>query len=72
MERNKLELVGQERKRNNEIIFYALAFVVAAGLRFIKLGELPLSSNEANLAMQAFDILKGINTNVGGDRKSVV
>ena len=66
MERNKLESVVQERKRNSEILFYALAFVVAAGLRFIKLGELPLSSNEANLAMQAFDIMNGINTNVGG------
>ena len=64
MERNKLESAGQERKRNNEIIFYVLAFVVAAGLRFIKLGELPLSGGEANLALQALDAVKGIDTSV--------
>lgn len=42
-----------------ETTLYALALLLALGLRFARLGELPLTDSEARLALDALDIVKG-------------
>jgi hypothetical protein len=48
-----------------EHAFYALALVIAIGLRFLHLGELPLSDYEANWALQALHIVQGLKPAIG-------
>jgi hypothetical protein len=67
MEKNNLDLAAEERKRRLEILFYVLAFVIAAGMRFIKLGALPFGSGEASLAMQALGAAQGTALTVGSE-----
>jgi len=47
------------RSPRHETTLYALALLLALGLRFARLGELPLSDSEARLALDALDIVKG-------------
>ena len=47
------------RLPRHETILYLLAFLLALGLRFARLGELPLTDSEARLALDALDIVKG-------------
>lgn len=42
-----------------EKILYLLAFLLALGLRFVRLGELALTDSEARLALDALSIVKG-------------
>ncbi|MBI5935175.1 MAG: hypothetical protein HY867_15855 [Chloroflexi bacterium] len=42
-----------------ETILYILALLLALGLRFVRLGELPLTDSEARLALDALHIVKG-------------
>ncbi|MEN8171296.1 MAG: hypothetical protein ABFS03_00285 [Chloroflexota bacterium] len=44
---------------NTETIFYAFAFILALGLRFLNLGVAPLSDSEAEFALQAWDFSRG-------------
>ena len=46
-------------KIKNEHLLYLLILVIAAALRLINLGLIPLSEYEASWAMQAFDIAQG-------------
>ena len=48
-----------------EIGLYALAFVLAIVVRLLRLGEIPLSDEEARWAMQAFDLTKGLRPEIG-------
>jgi hypothetical protein len=48
-----------------EHAFYALVLSIAAGLRFVHLGGLPLSDYEANWALQALNIIRGLRPAVG-------
>jgi hypothetical protein len=48
-----------------EHAIYALALVIAAGFRFIRLGVIPLSNFEADLALQALHITQGLRPVVG-------
>jgi len=48
-----------------EHAFYALALLIAIGLRFIKLGVLPLSDYEAGWALQALKITQGLHPAIG-------
>ncbi len=48
-----------------EHAFYALAFAIAFGLRFIHLGAVPLSDYEANWAMQALQVAQGLKPAIG-------
>ena len=47
------------RSPRHETILYLLAFLLALGLRFVRLGELPLTDSEARLALDALSIVKG-------------
>jgi hypothetical protein len=47
------------QKPTTEIFLYGLAFVIAAAIRFIGLGSVPLSDAEANWALQALAIARG-------------
>lgn len=46
-------------KISNEHFLIVIAFVIALGIRFFQLGVLPLGNNEAQNAMQAFDLSRG-------------
>jgi len=48
-----------------ENALYLTAFILAAGIRFARLGRIPLSDYEASLALQAFDFSKGSLTQIG-------
>jgi hypothetical protein len=48
-----------------EHAFYALAFALAVGLRFLHLGELPLSEFEANWSLQALRVAHGLRPTLG-------
>ncbi len=67
METNNLDQAAEERKRRNEFLFFVLAFVIAAGLRFIKLGALPFGNGEANLTMQAMGAVQGTDVTTGSE-----
>ena len=47
------------RSPRHETVLYLFAFFLALGLRFIRLGELPLTDSEARLALDALQIVKG-------------
>jgi hypothetical protein len=47
------------RSPRYEKILYLLAFLLALGLRFLRLGELPLTDSEARLALDALHIVQG-------------
>lgn len=47
------------RPPRHETALYCLAFLIALGLRFVRLGELPLSDSEARLALDALHIAQG-------------
>jgi predicted membrane-bound mannosyltransferase len=47
------------RLPRHETILYLFAFLLALGLRFVRLGELPLTDSEARLALDALSIVKG-------------
>lgn len=47
------------RSPRHETILYLLAFILALGLRFVRLGELPLTDSEARLALDALSIAQG-------------
>ena len=48
-----------------ELLLYLLAFLLAIGLRFLRLGETPITDNEAAWALQAWEISKGEYSNIG-------
>jgi hypothetical protein len=48
-----------------EHAFYALAFAIAVGLRFVQLGALPLSDYEAGWALQALRVIQGLKPAIG-------
>jgi len=48
------------RKLNYEDILYALALILALGVRLLNLGGAPLSDIEAGSALQALDLTRGI------------
>lgn len=48
-----------------EHVFYAVALLIAFGLRFIKLGVQPLSDYEAGWALQALRITQGLKPAIG-------
>ncbi len=48
-----------------EHAIYAIALVIAIGLRFLHLGALPLSDTEANWALQALRITQGLRPAIG-------
>ena len=48
-----------------EHAFYALALAIAAGLRFVQLGALPLSDYEADWALQALRVVQGLKPAIG-------
>lgn len=48
-----------------EHAFYALALIIAFGLRFIHLGGVPLSDYEANWAIQTVQIVRGLKPSIG-------
>ena len=50
-----------------EHALYALAIILAAGLRFINLGMLPLSDFEANWSIQALQIVQGLRPVIGSN-----
>ena len=47
------------RSPRYEKILYLLAFLLALGLRFVRLGEFPLTDSEARLALDALQIAQG-------------
>ncbi len=49
------------RSPRHETILYLLALLLALGLRFVRLGELPLTDAEARLALDALHIAQGQN-----------
>jgi hypothetical protein len=50
-----------------EHAFYALALIIAIGLRFIHLGGVPLSDFEANWALQALHVAQGLKPAIGSN-----
>ena len=58
-------MTESSRERNLEFGFFALAFGLALAIRLLRLGELPLTDNEALGAMQAFDLTKGLRPEIG-------
>ena len=55
----------QFRSAKHESVPYVIAFILAAALRFIQLGALPLSDSEAEWALQAFNVAQGMRPILG-------
>src|SRR5574342_79471 len=53
------------RTVRHESILYVIAFILALALRFIRLGALPLSDNEAGWALQALNVAQGTRPLLG-------
>ena len=53
------------RPLKHESILYVIAFLLAAGLRFVQLGTLPLSDAEAKWALQALNVAQGARPLLG-------
>src|SRR5687767_5245332 len=53
------------RRHNLETALFALAFGLAIAVRLLRLGEVPLSDDEARWAMQALDLSKGLHPAIG-------
>ncbi len=49
----------------HENVWYIIAIILAFALRFTQLGALPLSDTEADWALQAFDLAKGLRPLLG-------
>ncbi len=58
-------MTDSTRRQNLETVLFALAFGLAIGVRLLRLGEVPLSDDEARWAMQAFDLTKGLHPALG-------
>ena len=58
-------MTDSSRRPNLETILFILAVFLAFALRLLRLGELPLSDEEARWAMQAFDLAKGLHPVIG-------
>ncbi len=58
-------MTDNNRERNLQFGFYALAFGVALAIRLIRLGELPLGDDEARWALQALNLTKGLKPILG-------
>jgi hypothetical protein len=54
-----MESIVDERNQKREFLWFLMAFVVAASLRFIKLGSLALGSDQAAQAMQTLGLVRG-------------
>ena len=67
-----MENNSQSRSRNFEVIFYCVVLILAFGLRFIKLGVLPMGDLEATNALQAAKIAGGEAVTVGGQPGYVI
>ena len=48
-----------------ESVLFVSAFILAAALRFIQLGALPLSDSEAEWALQALKVSQGMRPTLG-------
>lgn len=57
----------EERDQKREFLWFFFAFVLAACLRFIKLGALVLGNEQASLAMQVLDLVRGSSPIIGGE-----
>ncbi len=55
----------QIRPIKYESVLYVIAFILAAALRFIQLGALPLSDTEASWALQALHVAQGTRPLLG-------
>jgi hypothetical protein len=55
----------QFRSIKHESVLYVIAFILAAALRFVQLGALPLSDTEAEWALQAFHVAQGTRPILG-------
>ncbi len=55
----------QSRSIKHESVLYGIAFILAAALRFIQLGALPLSDTEAGWALQALHVAQGTRPLLG-------
>jgi type II secretory pathway pseudopilin PulG len=53
------------RRQNLETALFALAFVLAITVRLLRLGDMPLSDDEARWAMQALDLTRGLHPVIG-------
>jgi hypothetical protein len=53
------------RRQNLEIALFALAFALAVAVRLLRLGDVPLSDDEARWAMQALDLSRGLHPALG-------
>ncbi len=62
-----MEQIVEERNQKREFLWFFLAFVLAASLRFIKLGALALGSEQAALGMQVLDLVRGSAPIIGGE-----
>ncbi len=58
-------MMETSRSQNLENGLLALAFGLALALRLLRLGETPLSDDEARWAMQAFDLTRGARPAIG-------
>ncbi len=58
-------MIASSRTRNAQFWLYALAFGLALLLRLLRLGFWPLTEAEAGPALQAFDLLKGVQPALG-------
>jgi hypothetical protein len=68
----KMETKSQSRLQQFEVLAYFVAFILAVGLRFFRLGELPLGDLEATNALQAMKIASGSSVSVGGEPGYVI
>jgi hypothetical protein len=67
-----MDAKSQSRFQQSEVLVYVIAFVLAVGLRFFRLGELPLGDLEAANALQALKIATGSPVSVGGQPGYVI
>ncbi|MCX6067145.1 MAG: hypothetical protein NT121_15550, partial [Chloroflexi bacterium] len=58
-------MTDNTRERNLEFGLFALAFGLALAIRLLRLGELPLTDDEARWALQVFDLTKGLQPAIG-------
>lgn len=58
-------MMETSRNRNLDLGLFALAFGLALAIRLLRLGELPLTDDEARWAMQAFELTKGLKPVIG-------
>jgi len=54
-----------EKRISTEQILYIIAFIIALGVRLLRLGIAPLSDFEASWALQALDVARGVPSPIG-------